>query len=93
MRNVAVVYIDVRGVGRRALLKSTAKGFVKTRLKNGETVRLQGADSGGTGGEVGVGEVEVEKDGQEFTVGMQEVARKDQTPRGVTGYGIRDTKS
>ncbi|EIW70363.1 hypothetical protein TREMEDRAFT_68017 [Tremella mesenterica DSM 1558] len=63
VRNVAVVYIDVRGVGRRALLKSTAKGFVKARLKNGETVQLQGV------GQVGRGE-------QGVVVGMQEVQRK-----------------
>lgn len=46
VRNVAVVYIDVRGVGRRALLKSTAKGFIKTRMKDGRQVTLQGSEAG-----------------------------------------------
>ena len=45
VRNVAVVYIDARGIGRKALLKGTAKGFVKARLKSGETVQLQGGDT------------------------------------------------
>ncbi|RXK36909.1 hypothetical protein M231_05811 [Tremella mesenterica] len=80
VRNVAVVYIDVRGVGRRALLKSTAKGFVKARLKNGETVQLQGShvlpveDNRGVVEQVGVGQVGRGEQG--VVVGMQEVQRK-----------------
>lgn len=59
VRNVAVVYIDVRGVGRKALLTGTAKGFVKARLKNGETVQLQAGGVQGPGGvEVEAGEAE-----------------------------------
>jgi hypothetical protein len=41
VRNVVLVYVDVRGVGRRGLLKTTAKGVVKARLRSGETVRIQ----------------------------------------------------
>ncbi|EJD46201.1 hypothetical protein AURDEDRAFT_124305 [Auricularia subglabra TFB-10046 SS5] len=54
MRNVGVVYIDARGVGRRALLKRAGKGMVSARLGNKDVVfgadvpppippRLQGA--------------------------------------------------
>lgn len=75
VRNVAVVYIDVRGVGRKALLKGTAKGFVKARLKNGEEIRLQGEGRDASGVQVEAGEVELGKEG-EAVVGMTEVARK-----------------
>jgi hypothetical protein len=77
VRNVAVVYIDVRGVGRRALLKSTAKGFVKAKMRNGEVVRLQGDGRDANGVEVEAGEVEPGKNG-EAVVGMVEVPRRDQ---------------
>lgn len=73
VRNVAVVYVDVRGVGRKAILKSTAKGFVKARLKNGEVVQLQGEGREGEEGmEVVEGEVEKTADGG-IVVGMQEI--------------------
>lgn len=73
VRNVAVVYIDARGIGRKALLKGTAKGFVKARLKNGETIELQSDASGRVEGvEVRNGEVE-RKDEGTVVVGMQSV--------------------
>jgi len=31
-RNVGLVYVDMRGIGRRALLKRTARTFVKSRV-------------------------------------------------------------
>ena len=74
VRNVAVVYIDVRGIGRRAILKSTAKGFVKARLKNGDELRLQGESREGGDVEVGVGELEKGKQG-EIVVGMMEAGK------------------
>lgn len=64
-----MVYIDVRGIGRRALLKSSAKGFVKAKLKGGEVVQLQ---SEGGQGQIQEGEVEEGKDG-EIVVGMAQV--------------------
>jgi len=81
VRNVAVVYIDVRGVGRSALLKSTAKGFVKIKLKNGEEVRLQGDGREANGVEVEAGEVEEGKQGT-AVVGMTEVPRKQESAYG-----------
>ena len=77
VRNVAVVYIDVRGVGRRALLKSTAKGFVKAKMRNGEVVRLQGDGREANGVEVEAGEVEPGRNG-ETVIGMMEVPRREQ---------------
>ncbi|KAL7421614.1 hypothetical protein Q5752_003383 [Cryptotrichosporon argae] len=85
VRNVALVYVDVKGVGRRGLLKATAKGFVKTRLRDGQEVTLQapgkdGARQAGTGLEVVEGEVEVER-GQgpggvdEIVVGVAQLGR------------------
>ncbi|KAI5454916.1 hypothetical protein NCC49_002192 [Naganishia albida] len=50
VRNVALVYVDVRGVGRKTLFKSTAKGFkgvVKTRLADGKEVTITGQDENG----------------------------------------------
>lgn len=74
VRNVAVVYIDVRGVGRRALLQSSAKGFVKALMKNGETVKLQGEGRDADGVEVEAGEAERAEDGA-IVVGMSEVGK------------------
>lgn len=80
MRNVAVVYIDVRGVGRKAILKGSAKGFVKAKLKGGEVVKLQSEDAGGPGGAAQIQEGDVEKgtDG-EIVVGMAEVGLDEKT--------------
>ncbi len=75
VRNVAVVYIDVRGVGRRALLKSSAKGFVKARLRNGEEIRLQGEGRENAGVQVDAGEIEPGRNG-EAVIGMKEVKRR-----------------
>jgi len=58
VRNVAIVYVDVRGVGRQALLKRTAKGFVKTTLKSGSKVRLQTQEKG-MGGQITMSDGEV----------------------------------
>jgi len=33
-RNVCLVYIDMRGIGRRALLKTAGKEFVKARVSS-----------------------------------------------------------
>ncbi|BEJ12864.1 hypothetical protein CspHIS471_0300380 [Cutaneotrichosporon sp. HIS471] len=41
VRNAVLVYVDVRGVGRRSVLKATAKGYYKARMKNGEHVRFE----------------------------------------------------
>jgi hypothetical protein len=89
VRNVAVVYIDVRGIGRKALLKGTAKGFVKARLQNGETVVLQAEGdnpngvSTGTMHAVEAGQVEERPEGG-IVVGMEEVGGKGH-PNGGSG--------
>lgn len=46
MKNVAVVYIDVTGVSRRAILKSVAKGMVVGRADGGGQVIVGGGDGG-----------------------------------------------
>jgi hypothetical protein len=76
VRNVVVVYIDVRGVGRRALLKGTAKGFVKARLASGEEVKLQG--EGVKVGGIEVEEGQVERTGEGIVVGIAEVQKVEQ---------------
>lgn len=50
VRNAVLVYVDVRGIGRRSVLKATAKGWVKARLKNGETVQLAPVPVAGAAG-------------------------------------------
>ena len=93
---MAVVYIDVRGIGRKALLKGTAKGFVKARLANGETVVLQAegeeikgaaAEAGTEGGmhTVEAGQVEERPEGG-YVVGMEEIGGK-QHPMHGAGQG------
>ena len=40
VKNVALVYFDVKGIGHRALLKSSIKGGVKARMSDGRQVVL-----------------------------------------------------
>lgn len=47
VRNVGIVYIDARGVGRRALLKKAGKSFVKAKLGHRDVVL--GVDESGHG--------------------------------------------
>ena len=47
MKNVGLVYIDVTGVSRRAVVKSVAKGMVVGRVKGGGDVLVGGGDGGG----------------------------------------------
>ncbi|KAF2260246.1 hypothetical protein CC78DRAFT_536507 [Lojkania enalia] len=46
VKNVGLVYIDVTGVSRRAVLKSVAKGMVVGRVKGGGEVVVGGGDGG-----------------------------------------------
>lgn len=52
-KNVGLVYIDVTGVSRRAILKSVAKGMLVGQVKDGGKVYVGGGDntsvSGGNG--------------------------------------------
>lgn len=51
VKNVGLVYIDVTGVSRRAIIKSVAKGMVVGKVKdkkgNEQTVMVGGGDGGG----------------------------------------------
>lgn len=46
VKNVGLVYIDVTGVSRRAILKSVAKGMVVGHTASGEQVIVGGGDGG-----------------------------------------------
>ncbi|GAB1316623.1 hypothetical protein MFIFM68171_06833 [Madurella fahalii] len=46
VKNVGLVYIDVTGVSRRAILKSVAKGMVVGHTVSGEQVIVGGGDGG-----------------------------------------------
>ncbi|KAF1811339.1 hypothetical protein P152DRAFT_399769 [Eremomyces bilateralis CBS 781.70] len=46
VKNCGLVYIDVTGVSRRAVLKSVAKGMVVGRVKGGGEVVVGGGDGG-----------------------------------------------
>ncbi|KAL0264557.1 hypothetical protein SLS55_000507 [Diplodia seriata] len=46
VKNVGLVYIDVTGVSRRAVLKSVAKGMVVGKVKGGGEVVVGGGDGG-----------------------------------------------
>jgi len=46
VKNVGLVYIDVTGVSRRAILKSVAKGMVVGRTAEGQQVVVGGGDGG-----------------------------------------------
>lgn len=91
VRNVAVVYIDVRGIGRKALLKGTAKGFVKARLSDGQSVTLQAEGretTNGQGGSIEAGEVERTAGGG-YVVGMEEVGGVHSSGREERGQELR----
>lgn len=47
VKNVGLVYIDVTGVSRRAIIKSVAKGMVVGRTVKGDHVVVGGGDGGG----------------------------------------------
>lgn len=46
VKNVGLVYIDVTGVSRRAVIKSVAKGMVVGRVKGGGEIVVGGGDGG-----------------------------------------------
>ncbi|OCL14098.1 hypothetical protein AOQ84DRAFT_222863 [Glonium stellatum] len=46
VKNVGLVYIDVTGVSRRAVIKSVAKGMVVGRVKGGGDIVVGGGDGG-----------------------------------------------
>lgn len=46
VKNVGLVYIDVTGVSRRAIIKSVAKGMVVGKTVKGESVIVGGGDGG-----------------------------------------------
>ncbi|KAF1998624.1 hypothetical protein P154DRAFT_438696 [Amniculicola lignicola CBS 123094] len=46
VKNVGLVYIDVTGVSRRAVIKSVAKGMVVGKVKGGGQVVVGGGDGG-----------------------------------------------
>jgi spartin len=46
VKNVGLVYIDVTGVSRRAVLKSVAKGMVVGHTVNGDNIIVGGGDGG-----------------------------------------------
>ncbi|OHE93940.1 hypothetical protein CORC01_10727 [Colletotrichum orchidophilum] len=48
-KNVGLVYIDVTGVSRRAILKSVAKGMVVGKVKGGGEIIVGGGDGGAVG--------------------------------------------
>ena len=47
VKNVGLVYIDVTGVSRRAVIKSVAKGMVVGKVRGGGDVVVGGGDGGG----------------------------------------------
>lgn len=51
VHHAALVYVDVRGVGRKTIInsgKKGVKGVIKTRLASGEEVTIQTSEKDGT---------------------------------------------
>lgn len=44
VKNVALVYVDFRGFGRRAIVKKVAKTYVKGQIKSGKDAYLKGKE-------------------------------------------------
>ncbi|OCK74512.1 hypothetical protein K432DRAFT_310561 [Lepidopterella palustris CBS 459.81] len=56
VKNVGLVYIDVTGVSRRAVIKSVARGMVVGHVKGGGEVVVGGGDSGVGNSNLGQGQ-------------------------------------
>jgi spartin len=82
VKNVGLVYIDVMGVSRRAVIKSVAKGMVVGRMPNGQQLVV------GTG-DGGVVPDEVYQENMQKNNGMStEYAGGMQPGVGKSGYGV-----
>lgn len=53
-RNVVLVYVDMRGFARRALIRKTGVEFAKARAQQSKAKRQQ--EEAGNGGEVSISE-------------------------------------
>jgi spartin len=82
VKNVGLVYIDVMGVSRRAVIKSVAKGMVVGRMPNGQQLVVGTGDGGVVPDEV-YQESMQKKNGMstEYAGGMQPGVNK-------PGYGV-----
>ncbi|TDZ58618.1 Spartin [Colletotrichum trifolii] len=69
-KNVGLVYIDVTGVSRRAILKSVAKGMVVGKVKGGGEIIVGGGDGGNTVGLLEDGDWKPRTDDQSDTTSM-----------------------
>ncbi|ORX35813.1 hypothetical protein BD324DRAFT_631808 [Kockovaella imperatae] len=72
VRNAVVIFVDARGVGRKAIVTRTAKGVFKggMKLANGKEVHLQGeGEKGEDGRVVEAGQIEETKEG-DIVVGV-----------------------
>ncbi|GAB7353166.1 hypothetical protein MBLNU459_g3697t1 [Dothideomycetes sp. NU459] len=78
VKNVGLVYIDVTGVSRRAVIKSVAKGMVVGKVRGGGQVVVGGGDGG----------VIPEKDLQQAGVGVTNEGSYANTGPQIEGYGI-----
>lgn len=90
VRNVALVYVDVRGVGRKTLFKSTAKGFkgvVKTRLADGKEVTITGQDENGN-----LKIADGDNAAQDVTVGIQGVGMQGAPAMPPAGGQVADPR-
>ncbi|KAF4928670.1 Spartin [Colletotrichum viniferum] len=69
-KNVGLVYIDVTGVSRRAILKSVAKGMVVGKVKGGGQIIVGGGDGGNTVGLLEDGKPLARRDDQSDTTSL-----------------------
>ena len=94
VRNVAVMYVDVRGVGRKAIVKRTAKGVWKAKMRSGEEIQLQGEGEKVDGMIVEAGEIEQTKDG-ETVIGMPQIGGRIEQGgnENVRGYEVTNEKT
>ncbi|KGO75032.1 Senescence/spartin-associated [Penicillium italicum] len=89
IKNVGLVYIDVTGVSRRALLKSVAKGMVVGKMRNGQQVVVGGGD----GGQVPANAVESASGPSGLSARDPVVRRASPNPTPPPAYGASGTTS
>jgi spartin len=82
VKNVGLVYIDVMGVSRKAVIKSVAKGMVVGRMPNGQQLVVGTGDGGVVPADAYTAEMKQDEGGQSvYGGGMQPGVSK-------PGYGV-----
>ncbi|KAL2261122.1 hypothetical protein VTK26DRAFT_4685 [Humicola hyalothermophila] len=85
VKNVGLVYIDVTGVSRRAIIKSVAKGMVVGRTEKGDAVIVGGGDGGVAVMDQGAGQAQAQAQIGQSAGAMSVAEGKQPAPSALNG--------